>query len=149
MKYYETLYFINPNLSDEEYRDIVTKLNALVEREKGVVVNVDEWGKKSLAYMVKKFDKGYYVLLQYCGEGGIVEVIERAMRLDERVLKYQTIKLSDHGDPKELKVKAEKYKKRASEQAEEGKEESPEEEEEGESEDFFEDDDDNGIQKDI
>ena len=145
MKYYETLYFINPNLSDEEYRDIVTKLNDLVEKEKGTVVNVDEWGRKSLAYTVKKFDKGYYVLLQYCGEGGIVAEIERAMRLDERILKYQTIKLSDHGDPEELKAKAEEHKKRASEPTEVVKEEGPKEEEEVESENFLEDDNDNDI----
>ncbi|RLC30955.1 MAG: 30S ribosomal protein S6 [Deltaproteobacteria bacterium] len=107
MKYYETLYLINPNLSDEENHDIINRFNELIEKKGGVVIRVDEWGKKTLAYTVKKFDKGYYVLLQYCGDGTIVPQIERAMQLDERILKYQTIKLSDHENPEELKAKAE------------------------------------------
>ncbi len=125
MRYYETLYLINPNLSDEEYRDIITKFNDLVEKNKGVVVKVDEWGKKTLAYVIKKFDKGYYVLLQYCGLGSIIAEIERGMQLDERILKYQTVKLSDREDPEELKAK-EEAKKRASEEPEVAEEESPE-----------------------
>jgi len=128
MRYYETLYFINPNLPDEEYGEIVAKFNDVLEKNKGVVVNVDEWGKKSLAYEVKKFDKGYYVLLQYCAGGGIVAKIERAMQLDERVLKYQTIKLSDQEDPEELKAQAEEAKKKASAETEAAEQESSEEE---------------------
>ena len=91
MRYYETLYLINPNLSEEAYQDTLTKFSDLVDKNNGVVVKVDEWGKKSLAYQVKKFDKGFYVLLLYCGGPGITEELERAMRLDERVIKFQTV----------------------------------------------------------
>ncbi len=107
MRYYETLYIINPDLTDDDYREVVAKFNTLVEKEKGVVTRVDEWGKKTLAYEVKKFDKGSYVLLQYCGEQGIIEEIKREMSLDDRVIKYQTIKLSDDADPEALKAEAE------------------------------------------
>ncbi len=68
MRYYETLYIINPGLTEEDCKEVVTKFNDLVEKNGGVVTKVDEWGKKTLAYAVKKHDKGYYVLLQYCGE---------------------------------------------------------------------------------
>jgi len=108
MRYYETLYLINPNLADEEYIDIATKYNNVIEKEKGVVVSVDEWGKKTLAYELKKFDKGYYVLLHYCGDPGIVAELQRAMKVDERILQYQTVKLSDEADPEALKAGAEK-----------------------------------------
>jgi len=111
MRYYETLYIINPDLADDEYRDVVAKMNTLVEKEKGVVTKVEEWGKRTLAYGVKKFDKGSYVLLQYCGESGIVEQLKREMTLDDRVLKFQTIKLSDHADPEALKAAGEGGKK--------------------------------------
>ena len=107
MRYYETLYLINPNLADDDYRDVVTKFNDLVEKNKGVIVKVDEWGKKTLAYEVKKFDKGYYVLLSYCGEPDLITVLKREYKLDERILKYQTIKLSDSADPEALKQKTE------------------------------------------
>ena len=98
MKYYETLYLISPNCAEDEYREVVNKFNDLIEKFKGEIVKVDEWGKKTLAYTIKKFDKGYYVLEQYCGETTALEEFHRALKLDERILKYQTIKLSDHVD---------------------------------------------------
>ena len=110
MRYYETLYIINPNLSDEENNAVIAKFNDLVEKNKGVVISVDEWGKRTLAYEIKKFNKGCYVLLNYCGEGSIISELERGMKLDERILQYQTVKLSDSVDPEELKAEAEKDK---------------------------------------
>lgn len=132
MRYYETLYIINPNLGDENYGGVVTKFNDLVENKKGTVTNVDEWGKKTLAYEVKKFDKGYYVLLQYCGDPGIVAELERDMKLDDRVLNYQTVKLSNDADPEALKAKAEEPKVEAVEEAEITEEAIPEKEGESE-----------------
>jgi small subunit ribosomal protein S6 len=107
MRYYETLYIINPNLAEEEYRELVTKFNNIVEKNKGVIIKVDEWDKKSFAYIVRKFDRGYYVLLQYCGGPGITRELELGLKLDERVLKYQTIKLSNIADPEALRAKVE------------------------------------------
>ncbi len=129
MRYYETLYMINPNLSDEEYREVVAKCNGLIEKQKAVIVHVDEWGKKSLAYTVKKFDKASYVLLYYCAEGSAIAEIERGLQLDERILKYQTVKLSDQADPEALKAKAEEKKKDTEEQPELSEEEKPEDQE--------------------
>jgi small subunit ribosomal protein S6 len=107
MRYYETLYIINPNLTDEDYREVVAKFAGIVEKNNGVVTRVHEWGKKALAYEVRKQDKGYYVLLRYCGDSGITNELNRDLKLDDRVLKYQTIKLSDHADPEAIKAKAE------------------------------------------
>jgi len=103
MRYYETLYIINPNLADEDYRAVVAKFTDAVEKNQGVVIKVDEWGKKTLAYDIKKFDKGFYVLLQFCGEAGLTAELKREMSLDDRILKYQTIKLSDNADLEKLK----------------------------------------------
>jgi small subunit ribosomal protein S6 len=118
MRYYETLYIINPNLAEEGYSDVVAKFNALIEKDKGVIVEVDEWGKKNLAYEVKKFDKGHYVLVKYCGDPQITKELRREFKLDERVLKYQTIKLSDSADPEALKREAEEGKEPLSEEPE-------------------------------
>ncbi len=105
MRYYETLYIINPSLAEEDYRAVVAKFTDAVGKNKGVVTKVDEWGKKTLAYDIKKFDKGYYVLLQYCGEAGLTAELKREMSLDDRILKYQIIKLSDNADLEELMPK--------------------------------------------
>lgn len=110
MRYYETLYIINPDLPDDDYRGVVTKFTDLVGKNKGVVTKVDEWGIKTLAYEVKKFNKGSYVLLQYCGEPGITAELKREMSLDDRLLKYQTIKLSDNADPEALKAEGDQGK---------------------------------------
>ena len=129
MRYYETLYLINPNLADDDYGDVVTKFSGIIEKNGGVVIKLDEWGKKTLAYAFKKFDKGYYVLLQYCGDPGIVAELQRAMKVDERILQYQTVKLSDEADPEALKAGAEK-KDEESEQTKAAGEVSSEEESE-------------------
>ncbi len=58
MKYYETLYIVNPDLPGEAYQQVLGKFNGLVETNRGVIIKVDEWGSKPLAYPVKKFEKG-------------------------------------------------------------------------------------------
>lgn len=128
MRYYETLYIINPGLSEEDCKEVVTKFNDLVEKNGGVVTKVDEWGKKTLAYAIKKHDKGYYVLLQYCGEPGITDRVKRDLKLDDRILKYQTIKLSDHADPEVIKPSSQKEESKTGEEMTTPDEMSPEEE---------------------
>ncbi|NQU13721.1 MAG: 30S ribosomal protein S6 [Desulfobacteraceae bacterium] len=129
MRYYETLYIVNPNLADEDYKEVVAKFSGLVEKNEGVVTKADEWGKKSLAYTVKKHDKGYYVLLQYCGEPGITDRLKRDLKLDDRVLKYQTIKLSDHVDPEAIKAEARREVAKTDETPTTSEEINPKEEE--------------------
>ncbi|MFO8088214.1 MAG: 30S ribosomal protein S6 [Desulfatiglandaceae bacterium] len=104
MRHYETLYLLNPDLPEDEYKAETAKFIEIIEKNKGEFIKTEEWGKRSLAYNVKKFDKGFYVLIEYCGDGGLVSEIERNFKLDERVLKYQTLKLSDHADVEALKA---------------------------------------------
>ena len=115
MRYYETLCLINPNLADNDYKGVIDKFKNIIEKNKGVIIKVDDWGKKTLAYQVKKFDQGNYVLLEYCGDAGIISALQRDLRLDDRVLKFQTVKLSDHADPEALKNELDKSSEGASE----------------------------------
>ena len=102
MRYYENLYIVKPTLSDEDYGGVVSKFNELIEKNAGVMIKVEEWGKRSLAYDIKKFNKGFYVLQQFCGEPGIMEELKRYLGLDDNILKYQIIKLGDQVDPEKL-----------------------------------------------
>lgn len=124
MRYYEMLYFMNPDLAEEEYKEAIGGFNDNVAKNKGVVIKVDEWGKRDLAYYVKGFAKGYYVLLNYCGGPAATTELQRALRLNDKVLKYQTIKLSEHADPEALKKQAEEGKPEAAPESE-AAEESP------------------------
>jgi small subunit ribosomal protein S6 len=111
MRHYETIYILDPNLTVEDYKEVTKKYNDLVEKQKGAIIKVEEWGNQKLAYEVKKFDKGAYFLMNYCGEPGVTAELERGLKLDDRVLKYQTIKLGDKVDPNALITKEKEAKK--------------------------------------
>ena len=105
MKHYETIYIVNPTVSDDEYGDAVNKFRGILEKHKGIIINVEEWGKQKLAYPIKKSDKGSYVLIEYCGGSDLIGLFERDLKLDERILKYQTVKLNENINPESLLVK--------------------------------------------
>ncbi len=95
MRLYETLYLVRPDLTEESYSQLREKFQRVIQRQNGILVKEEVWGKRDLAYPVQKFMVGYYVLLHYAGEGGISFNLERELRLDESVMKYHTVKLSD------------------------------------------------------
>lgn len=102
MRQYETIYIVKPSLPEEAYDEVIAKFNAIIEKNQGVIIKTDRWGLKTLAYQLKKFNKGFYVLLEYCGNAELVKELERLFRLDDKILKYQTVKLSDRADPEAL-----------------------------------------------
>jgi small subunit ribosomal protein S6 len=103
MRHYETLFIVTPDSSEEDLKAVATKIKGVVTGMNGIVTSYDEQGSKKLAYSVKKQNKGYYVLMDYVGSAGIVSELERNMRLDDRVLKYLTVKLADQVDPESIK----------------------------------------------
>jgi len=111
MRHYETIYIINPNMVDDTYQEVLSKYNDIIEKEKGILIKVDEWGNQKMAYDVGKFDRGSYVLVEYCGLSGLTAELERYLKLDDRILLYQTVKLADNVDPEELLLKEEEAKK--------------------------------------
>jgi small subunit ribosomal protein S6 len=102
MRQYETLFIVTPDSSEEDLKAVATKIKGVVTGMNGIVTSYDEQGRKKLAYSVKKQNKGYYVLMDYVGSADIVSEIERNMRLDDRVLKYLTVKLADQVDPESI-----------------------------------------------
>lgn len=107
MRHYETIFILKPTLGEDEYRETLGKYSTIIEKSKGSLIKTEEWGKQDLAYMVKRFDKGFYVLFDYCGTPGITDRLERDMKIDDRVLKFQTVKLADKADPEKLRQEAE------------------------------------------
>ena len=117
MRRYETLFIVTPDSSEEELKAVADKFQGVVTGMNGKVASYDEQGKKSLAYKVKKQSKGYYVLMDYLGQAEVVAELERNMRLDDRILKYLTVKLADQVDP--ATVEAAKPKPKPKKEAEE------------------------------
>ena len=103
MRRYETIFIVTPDCPEEDLKTVATKFQGLVTSMDWFVSSYEEQGKKRLAYNVKKKDKGYYVLMDYVGSSDLVSEIERTMRLDDRILKYLTVKLADKVDPESIK----------------------------------------------
>jgi len=103
MRRYETIFIIDPDLSEEGRAPLIERLKDLFVQHNGLVVVVDEWGDRKLAYEIKKKSRGYYVRLDYCGSGTLVNEIERFFRIDDRILKYMTVLLEKDVDIESVK----------------------------------------------
>jgi small subunit ribosomal protein S6 len=114
MRSYETVSIVNPELSEEQRQPLFDKLKGLVSEDQGMLVKFDEWGHKRLAYEIKKHTRGYYVLMEFCGDGALVKEIERNMRLDDRVLKYMTVLKDKAVDVEAVKAEIEAAKEQES-----------------------------------
>ena len=86
---YEVLYIINPTLGEESIAALVEKFKAMVEAE-GTLTNVDEWGKRRLAYPINDMTEGYYVLMDYESKPEFPTELERVMKITEGVLRSLT-----------------------------------------------------------
>ncbi len=111
MRNYETIFVVNPTLGEEEHKEVLKKYSALVERQKGILIRIEEWGVQRLAHAVKKFDKGSFVLMNYCGPSGVTSELERDLKLDDRIFRFQTVKIAEDVDPQELILKEKETRK--------------------------------------
>ena len=114
MRRYETVFIANSELTDEDRQSLIDKMQGLLPEDQAMLVKLDEWGNKRLAYEVKKQTRGYYVLMDYCGDGVLVKELERNMRLDDRILKYMTVLKDTIVDMEAIKAEIEAAKAQAS-----------------------------------
>ena len=103
MRRYETIFIVRPNIAEDEIDAVINKTSSIIEGDGGIIIRIDKWGLKKLAYLIKKESQGYYVYLDYAGIPASVSEIERIFRIDDKVLKYLTIKLADSCDPEAIK----------------------------------------------
>ena len=92
MRRYETIYILRPTLSEDEITKVVENTSQIILDEKGTIIELNKWGMKKLAYLIKKESQGYYVYCEYAGSPVAVAEIERKFRIDDSVLRYLTIK---------------------------------------------------------
>ncbi len=103
-RFYETLYLLHPELNDETRQEISQKLQDIITQGGGEIIKVDPWPLQKLAYRVEKQTHGYYVLMEYGAPGDVIQELTRNLRIDERVLKFMTLKKDDEFDPEALKT---------------------------------------------
>ena len=117
MRRYETIFIADNDLPEDERFPILEKLKDLIHQHNGLLVTIDEWGGKRLAYEIRKKSHGYYIRLDYCGSGVLVDEIERFFRIDDRILKYMTVLLDKDIDMDAIKEEIANAEKMKAEQA--------------------------------
>ncbi len=122
MRQYETGFVLSPALSEEETTQVVQQMAEIVAQKKGHLVKQDVWGKRRLAFPIKRFQEGLYVFFTYDGPGDIAAELERRFKQTDAVIRFLTVVK----DPRDLVRR--KKKRRAEEAAAAGAAAEPREE---------------------
>jgi small subunit ribosomal protein S6 len=102
---YELMFIVRPDMAEEDQDKLISTLESAVGSSGGQVKNVERMGKRRLAYTVRKFHDGIYVLLTVEGSGGLIHELERRLRVTEPVIKFLTVRI-DQEQKRLDKIKA-------------------------------------------
>jgi small subunit ribosomal protein S6 len=115
IRFYETTFIVDGNLTDEAITPVVEKFKKLVADNATEVVNVNDQGRKKLAYKIGKAATGYFVHIEFKGSAGFIKELERQYRLDESIVRFLTILLDKR--LLEMRERVAKYSQLAAEAA--------------------------------
>ncbi len=90
---YETVFIATPVLSEIQMKEAVQKFKKVITDSKGEIVHEENWGLKKLAYPIQKKSTGFYYLIEFRGEGDLIEQLELQYRRDERIIRFLTFKM--------------------------------------------------------
>lgn len=91
MRNYELMYIIKPELDEEKLTGVVEKFTNLINGNGGEVVTTDKWGKRRLAYEIKDYREGVYILVNFKGEAGTAQELDRVMKITDDILRFMII----------------------------------------------------------
>jgi small subunit ribosomal protein S6 len=97
MRPYESIFVLKPDLNDKKVDEQIEKVKEFVEKNGGKVITVEKWGKKKLAYLVKKNRFGIYVLLRFDSEPALISNLQRNYKLNEDIIRYMTVVYQESG----------------------------------------------------
>lgn len=112
MREYETVFIVQPEISDAGCESILERVDQLLASHGARRLFYDDIGKRKLAYEIRKFQKGHYWCVNYLDEGRVVPELERMFRLDDSILRYLTVQVEDHVGDVEARVKEGEEKER-------------------------------------
>jgi small subunit ribosomal protein S6 len=92
---YELMFIVRPDMAEEDQDKLISTLEAAVTASSGEVKSVQKMGKRRLAYTVRRFHDGIYILLTVEGGGGLVHELERRLRVTEPVIKFLTVRVDE------------------------------------------------------
>jgi small subunit ribosomal protein S6 len=103
-KEYETIYVLRSDVDSEAAEKVQSRVAEVLDREQGKLIKLETWGRRKLAYPVQKQRKGVYVYAKYVARGGAVTELERNLKLQDAVLKFQTVLLRSNVDVGTLEI---------------------------------------------
>jgi small subunit ribosomal protein S6 len=92
---YELMFIVRPDMADEDLEKLITNLESIVTSASGAIQNIERMGKRRLAYTVRKFREGIYILLRIEGAGSVMHEVERRLRVTEQVIKFLTVRVDE------------------------------------------------------
>lgn len=102
MRRYETVIIVPADLPDDDIIILVDRYKSIITNQKGLVMKVEKWGKRKLAYEIKKHNRGFYVLIDFAGQSAVVAELERNLKIDDKILKFLTVKKIDQVNLEDL-----------------------------------------------
>jgi small subunit ribosomal protein S6 len=93
MRTYESIFIVHPDVVGDDQTAIIDKYKTILTDQGAEILKLENWGVRTLAYPVKKQTKGCYVLVIFDAESTVIAEFERRMRIDEKVIKFQTVLL--------------------------------------------------------
>lgn len=100
MQLYESIFIIRTSLPDEDTNKLIDKMKGVLEKSGATLLKSENWGKKKLAYEVKRERKGTFVYFHFKSGGQVVSELERSYRLEDSVIKFMTIRQELPAPPK-------------------------------------------------
>lgn len=94
MRRYETLMVLHPELPDAQTRETIERSRRLIADMGGEVEQLQEWGMRELAYPIRRFTRGYYVLLEYRATAAVVNELERTLKIADEILRFLSVDAS-------------------------------------------------------
>ena len=94
-RFYEVMFIVRPDTQDEDVDKLIAGFEATVTNGGGAVRSTEKLGRRKLAYMVRKFNEGNYVLLTVDADGKLVAELERRLRVSEPVIKFITVRMDE------------------------------------------------------
>jgi small subunit ribosomal protein S6 len=94
MRKYETIIILQPDLGEDDIKIVTTKVQDVITSFKGELHRMDDWGIRKLSYSIRKCARGRYYYVRYDGPADMIAELERRIRLDEKVLRYQTVNIT-------------------------------------------------------
>jgi small subunit ribosomal protein S6 len=95
MRTYETIFIVHPDVAGDDQTAAIDKFTTILAEQGAEVLKLDNWGVRTLAYTVKKQTRGCYVQVIFDAEPTVIAEFERRMRLDEQIIKFQTVLLEN------------------------------------------------------